>query len=147
MNIIERDLLATHRGIIVQQVNCRGAMGSGVAQQIAKRYPLVYGAYRSFFAQEPKPALGDAQFIPVAENLYVANVFGQDEFGPARQRHTDYAALEQGLRAVAQFAADEDLRVYLPYGIGCGLGGGDWKVVSEIIDRVLPEATVCRLYR
>jgi O-acetyl-ADP-ribose deacetylase (regulator of RNase III) len=147
MNVIERDLLDTHRGIIAQQVNCRGAMGSGVAQQIATRYPVVHGAYRSFFNQDPKPALGDAQFVPVADNLYVANVFGQDDFGGGSQRHTDYVALEQGLRAVAQFALDEGLRVYLPYGIGCGLGGGDWKIVSEIIDRVLPAATVCRLYR
>lgn len=147
MNIVEKDLLATHRGIIVHQVNCRGAMGSGVAQQIITKHPVVYGAYRSFFMQDPKPALGDVQFVPVNDSLHVANVFGQDRYGGGDRCYTDYDALEQGLRTVAQFADDEGLKVYLPYKIGCGLAGGDWKVVSEIIERVLPTATVCRLYR
>jgi O-acetyl-ADP-ribose deacetylase (regulator of RNase III) len=36
------DLLGVQRGVIVQQVNCRGAMGRGLALSIRQKWPNVY---------------------------------------------------------------------------------------------------------
>ena len=37
------------------------------------------------------------------------------------------------------------LRVGLPFGIGCGLAGGDWSVVSRAIEETVPQAVLYRL--
>ena len=41
-NILEAD----DRNIIIQQVNCQGAMNSGIAKQIRDRYPDVFTVYK-----------------------------------------------------------------------------------------------------
>jgi hypothetical protein len=35
--------------------------------------------------------------------------------------------------------------VYIPYNMGCGLGGGDWEIVSGIIEETLPDAIIVKL--
>lgn len=32
--------------------------------------------------------------------------------------------------------------IAIPYGIGCGLAGGDWKIVKQMIDDILGECDV-----
>lgn len=39
MPVIRGDILQSDADIIVQQVNCRGVMGAGLAKQIASQYP------------------------------------------------------------------------------------------------------------
>ena len=39
MPAIRGDILQSDADIIVQQVNCRGVMGAGLAKQIASQYP------------------------------------------------------------------------------------------------------------
>lgn len=41
IEIIEGNILDYKEDIIVQQVNCRGVMGSGLAKQIMNKYPSV----------------------------------------------------------------------------------------------------------
>jgi len=38
----------------------------------------------------------------------------------------------------------KDFPIYLPHGIGCGLGGGDWKIVEGIIRDAVPDAIIVR---
>lgn len=78
--------------------------------------------------------------------LYVAGIYGQDDYGCTGQ-YTQYPAVEQGLKRVSEFAKQHNLPVYLPYGIGCGLAGGDWNIVSTIIHDVIPDAIIIRRAR
>ena len=39
--VIRGDILRSDTDIIVQQVNCQGVMGAGLAKQIASQYPEV----------------------------------------------------------------------------------------------------------
>lgn len=135
----EGNLLNVERGIIGHQVNCQRVMNAGVAQQIRHKWPVVY----TYFMGRV-PLLGDCDLVPVGSELWVANLYGQDKFGGSK-RQTDYTALRLALSRLQAKAAAQDLPVYLPYGIGCGLGGGDWKIVASIIEHTNPGATIMRL--
>ncbi len=123
----------------MHQVNCQRVMGAGLARQIRTKYPQHYIDYLN---HEQK--LGETVITKVTETLYIGGIFGQKFYGRGI-RYTDYAALEKGLTRAAAFADAQRLVLYIPYGIGCGLAGGDWKTVSEIIDRAAPHAVVIKL--
>lgn len=73
------DLLDATEDIIVQQVNCRSVMGSGVAKAIYTRWPDVKTEYHKFCRRSTSPydLLGKVQLIDVEPGKAVANVFGQ----------------------------------------------------------------------
>ena len=77
------DLLDATEDIIVQQVNCRSVMGSGVAKAIYTRWPEVKTEYHKFCRRSTSPydLLGKVQLIDVEPGKAVANVFGQLNYG------------------------------------------------------------------
>ena len=143
MNIIDKDILTVDDGLIVHQVNMKGVMGSGLAKQIASKFPLVYGAYKEMLDKHPVQ-LGDIQIIPVTDTLFVINLFAQERYGNDGELYTDYNALRNAFSSIKQYSDEEKKKVYIPYKIGCGLGGGDWDIVSNIIDEHLPDAIICK---
>lgn len=138
MQIKNMDILDVQEGVIVHQVNCKKVMGAGLALQIKKKYPKHYA---DFMSREPK--LGTAFGTQIRENLFVCGVYGQNTYGRGRCQ-TNYAALEKALKMVAKSAARHNLQVYIPYGIGCGLAGGDWNVVRDIIERTVSTAIIAK---
>jgi len=148
--IIKRNILEVKAGIICQQVNCKGVMGSGLAEQIRSSFPQVYTDYIKAFA-EGKLILGNMVLTTIDEiaPLYIANLCGQDRYGRGGV-FTDYDALEVGFKKVFNLCEYDlkirgiRLNVFIPYKIGCGLAGGNWSTVLEIIGRILPKAIICR---
>lgn len=136
------DIFSIPKGIIVHQVNCKGVMGSGIALEIKKRYPCVYNSYKKF-SVDLKP--GMIQLVSVNNNIIVCNLAGQENFGTDKQ-YTDYKAVETGLLKLAKQAQKISMDVYVPFGMGCGLGGGDWVKYRQIIKDILPDAIICCPY-
>lgn len=131
-----------NKGIIVcHQVNCRGVMGAGLALQVKTMYPDVYDTYRDKCRQIAVGigGLGDVQFCSViAEAGYIiANVFGQYRYGRGK-RYTEYDALRKAFGKIAMSFPTYTIRI--PYRMGCGLAGGDWKVIYGIIEETLVAA-------
>lgn len=143
MNIITGDLLDITEGYIGHQVNTYGVFNAGLAKQIRLKYPAVYEAYIQKNRAEGWQ-LGDVQVVKLKEpeGLSICNIAGQSTYGRTGL-HTNYAALEEGLRKLNKYS-EAGLQVYLPYKIGCGLAGGDWTIVSEIITRVIPSAIIVK---
>lgn len=149
VRIVEGNLLDSNSDIIAHQVNCMGVMGRGVAGQIRSRYPHVYEEYRNFcvhyrplYRDQGDTPLGKVQYLPLHSEVggpkrYIANLFGQFGYGSDGHRYTDYLALRSCLNALHRFARKMEMSVALPYGIGCGLGGGDWSEVFPIIQEEL----------
>lgn len=137
--IIEYDLLDIQYGIIAHQVNLKGVMGAGLAKQIRSCYPIVYEQYLDFL---PNAELGSILAVPVSEHLTVVNLFGQADIGRNKQQ-TDVVALKQCLIKLQNFA-DNSMPIYLPYQLGCGLGGGDWDEVLQLINDHLLCAIICQ---
>lgn len=137
------DLLDANMDIIAHQVNCKGAMGAGIAKQIHAKYPKVAREYKGFLNKTPdSEILGQCQIVSVNDgNKWVANLFGQYGYGRDR-RHTNYEVLEIAMTKLKDYAKERNLTVGLPYGIGCGLAGGDWEIVRGIIERVFADYEV-----
>ena len=73
------------------------------------------------------------QNVKVGPHLYVANLFGQDGYGRDK-RYTNYAALTAALFRAMKENPRATFRI--PYGLGCGLAGGDWETVLDIIKEI-----------
>lgn len=142
------DILSNAYGIICHQVNCRGVMGAGLAKQVKEKYPKVFNWYKYYCESiSPIHLLGYTQFVTVDEDkasnptLVVANLFAQDNYGRGKL-YTDYKALEKCLKSVYNIANAHNLPVYIPYGIGCGLAGGDWSKVENLIKEIFNDCKV-----
>jgi O-acetyl-ADP-ribose deacetylase (regulator of RNase III) len=144
MKIINKDLLTVDSGIICHQVNCQKTMGSGIAKSIRDKWPHVYEVYSKFMANEPDFArLGHALPVPINNDLAVVNIFGQLYYGGDGKRYTDYGALNIAFEIMK--TSKREGKVYFPYKFGCDRGGGDWNIVSKMIDYYFPDAIVCKL--
>ena len=129
--------------VIAHQCNCFCNMGSGIAPQIAKRYPGAE-AVDSATIKGDSDKLGTFTRAIVSRNVngetiddgIVYNLYGQYGYGGARV-NTKYESLKQAMQKMQQDLKDENNEgiIGLPL-IGCGLGGGDWEVVSKIINEV-----------
>lgn len=129
--MINQDITLVSKGIICHQVNCRGKMGAGLALSLRKKYPIVYNKYveaHNIGYWE----LGKTQFVSINNSLQVANMAGQDNYS-SRQQMTDYKALQSCLNNVKEMHLKTKLPIYLPYKLGCGLAGGDWNKVLDMI--------------
>lgn len=156
---INKDILTVDKGVIVHSVNCIGAVG-GLAGAIGRKWPVNAGEYRSHVRSQNYPVmlLGSVFEVNVSRNLIVANLFGQYNVGTSKQQ-TEYAALISGFKHIANtfFAGDEKetlhfgpfgledvpvtlTDIYIPYKIGCGLGGADWSLVEEIINKTFEKS-------
>lgn len=119
--------------IICHQVNCKGVMGAGLAKQIRSKWPIVYNEYIRVVDICEKLILGNFQNIEVGPHLYVANLYGQDGYGRDKC-YTNYAALASALFRIMKENPHATFRI--PYGLGCGLAGGNWETVFNIIKEV-----------
>ena len=153
MENLEGDILDIEEGVICHQVNCMGRMGAGLAAQIKSEYPEVYDSYKklcySYDDEDRFNLLGQIQVVPVEENKWVVNLFGQYDIGG--ERATEYCALATSLTNLQEWATKtgdviwhSSIPIYLPFKIGCGLGGGDWGIVKKIIYNKLPRAIIVR---
>lgn len=123
--------------VVLHQVNCQGAMGSGVALQVRKRFPRVYYAYKKACdakAGARRDLLGIAQIIMADSNMFIANLFAQENFGYDGACYTDYDALRKCLETVKTNCVGK--RIAIPYLMGCHRGGGDWSIVYHMIEEV-----------
>ncbi len=138
--------------IIVHQANTLNVFGAGIAAQIKRRYPEAYAADTKA-AKENKNKLGSFSVGKVRNDLnkYVVNLYGQDHITRGI-RNTNYEALFSALEAVYRSSSMWIVgyyRIGIPYGMGCGLAGGDWPIVEAMI-RVLAErykiyTLICKL--
>jgi O-acetyl-ADP-ribose deacetylase (regulator of RNase III) len=141
--IISQDITLITKGVILHQVNIEGIMGAGLARQIAKKWPEVELAYKKY-CDDFTNILGDCLVVHAAPNIYVANIFGQS----LTVKHpniipTNYNAVETALRSFTTKPTIKGRQVYVPYLMGCALGGGDWYIYSYLIEKYIPDAIVC----
>ena len=135
INVINGNILDATEKYICHQVNCRNAMGSGLARQLFEKWPQVkaeYHAVTSVFAV-PGDLLGMFYNVRVGKDQFVVNVYGQLDYGRDKSKvYTDYAALETAFTAMTEMLHGD---FAFPYGFGCGLANGDWDTVFGLIKK------------
>lgn len=148
MKEIYGDILDIETGWICHQVNLKGVAGGGLAKQIRDKYPFWYKEYHND-CLEHKFILGDCSWFEIVsnfkdnENLAICNMFAQEGFGTDK-KYTNYYAFAQCL-SIIKDSLSEDIKIYFPYKIGCGLGGGNWKIISEMIETAIPDAIIVKM--
>jgi hypothetical protein len=120
-------------------------MGSGIAKQIRERWPEVFNAYVKThkyhikFGFPTEDMLGYVEPIHIDDGdreRYVVNMYSQHSYGYNAQRYTSYDAFACCLHKISAFV-HKDKTIGFPKNIGCGLGGGNWKVISALIEEIL----------
>lgn len=138
--------------IICHQVNCQGAMNSGVAKAIRQKWPEVYTEYHQC-AKDIDIGFGDMQLswehmfghIQLVylgeENGHskgVINMFAQEGYGYDGRRYTSYDAFWSCLGEIKKYINPEKT-IAFPARIGCVRGGANWNVILTMIEEVLGE--------
>jgi hypothetical protein len=127
-------------GIILQQVNAQGCMGSGFAKALFEKWPEVRARYYKTLGPAYTQDLngqyfmGSHEIIQVEPEIYVVNIVSQRFFGRNGGRYTSYDALDDALKALAPFC--EGKEIHHP-ALGAGLGGGRWPIIASIIEENL----------
>lgn len=156
IKIIDGDLLTSGAYIICHQVNCQGKMNSGVAKQIREKWPEVFTIYRQFVNDTTQlhgseKLLGECQIVQTLDCNYVVNLFGQNNFGYDNEQYTDMDALKECLLKLRDFLnyliqeksiSKEEIRIAMPWKIGCVRGGANWTDVYSMIHFIFEDYNV-----
>lgn len=130
MRVINENITTVTRGLIVHGVNCMGEINSGVAFDIAEKWPEVYDIY----CEMPvgKDMLGTTHMIGLETDLYVANCYTQFQYGYDGERYADLESVEKCLADCFAFADAHELPICTA-AIASGRGGLDWDTEVEPI--------------
>lgn len=137
MKVVNGDLLEMAKNgdfdVIVHGCNCFCAMGAGIARQIRMEFPAAYIVDQQTLPGD-KNKLGSCTFAvhtePTISPFIVVNAYTQYMPGP----NLDIDALRRCFSLVNKHFGER--RIAYPK-IGCGIAGGDWLEVSQIIDEEL----------
>ena len=152
---ISGNLLNFPNGInaIAHSCNTQNVMGGGIAYQIKTRYPNAYSA-DCHAMMEGDNVLGDYSFAvtDATQNKGIYNMYTQDKIGS--KRVVNYEAFYVALNKVADHIEwqikheDEEKTLGLPYGISCGLAGGNWGIIKAMIEDIFLDSPIkCYIVR
>jgi O-acetyl-ADP-ribose deacetylase (regulator of RNase III) len=129
---IKGDFLEAPERLILHGCNAQGVMGSGVARLIRDKWPKAYQDYAECYNSYGLE-LGSVLTSRQSDGKIILNAITQNSYGRGGV-HVSYWAIANVIR---QLNENLDVRkegaVAMPM-IGAGLGGGDWSVISAIIE-------------
>lgn len=129
--------------VIAHGCNCMNTMKSGIAPKIAEAFPEAWTADQ-MTVRGDKAKLGTLSCAFSKNGLLVYNLYSQYTFTGRKEgkMDLDYRALRSALSAMAESLhakcrildmSTHDLKIGLPK-IGAGLAGGDWGIISRMIE-------------
>ena len=128
------DLLANVKDpnvFIAHGCNCRGQMGSGFALQVKLMYPKAYERYLDAYEKE-RLFLGNIMFVRQdKDSPCIVNMQTQDGYG-RKGIFVDYDAVRSCFKEFSIMNINKQ-DLHIPK-IGAGLAGGNWEVISGIIE-------------
>ena len=164
MKVIVGDLLRLADGAdyIVQQCNCLTVKAHGLSEAIFRIYPEADDYKRRRPIGRRNLAIETDRAVPGSISIhhnFIVNLFAQWRPGKIRAGYfscypgSDPPETSEQRQAWFQMCLDElalrlvgrRVTVAFPYGIGCGLAGGNWEVyrgMLEVFDKNNPEIDV-----
>ncbi len=146
---VQGDLLKQPIDIIAHQTNCIGVMGAGIALQIKKQLLTSdeYNKYVKACKEQGSELMGKTQLLEAPDGRIIANCFGEN-IPTGKEKDTDYDALMHSIAKVRNYAKMSGLSVGVPGLMGCGLAGGDWRIVRDMLYKLFggkdqPELIIC----
>ena len=137
------DLLNAKEKVIAHQVNCFG-VSAGLAAAIFQKWPIAKSDYQQLVKRVPaKALLGMAHLTGQQRDGHIiCNLYGQYNPGADYQPERLKSALEQ----LGNSARIMNWSVALPHGLSCGICGGDWDEVLQIIEQTM-NGVDCVIYQ
>ena len=139
MKVVEGNLitmaLAGAFDVIIHGCNCQCHMGKGIALTIRKQFPSAYAADQATVkgTEEKLGSYSSANIERDKIEFTIVNAYTQLHWR-GKGVKADYKAIESVMARVKQDFSGK--RIGYPL-IGAGLAGGDWNLISEIIDSQL----------
>jgi O-acetyl-ADP-ribose deacetylase (regulator of RNase III) len=136
MRVVHGDLLELARrgefDVIIHGCNCMCEMGKGIALAIKQQFPQAYIAdVQTGKGNRLKLGSFSSATVDTGRGSFVVvNAYTQFDF-KGKGIQADYAAIRRAMLAIARDFATR--RIGYPK-IGAGLAGGDWSIISAIID-------------
>lgn len=130
--------------VIAHVCNNRGVWGAGFTSAISKRWKEPERSYRS----TENYRLGTTDICvknDIPDHLVIANMVAQDGYKSIyNPKPVQYWALASCFVSLGNYIVSvlpDDTWVHMPR-IGCGLGGGDWNDVENIIKYTLSDCNL-----
>lgn len=145
IKIVEGNAIDAYLGgdidILLHVANTQGKMGSGIAKEIRNRVPTAYDNYM----YEHKHGGLNLGEVTLDDDGNCFNLHAQKDYGYDGKRYINYGALAECVHAVYNYILystyhlgdRKGLKIGFPYLMGCGLAGGEWSVVSEVLEHCL----------
>lgn len=154
MITVNGDILEVKTGYILQQCNCVTVSPHGLSADLEAKFPgtcpyllRTRGPYGNFAREEDHDIPGSVSIVQNEGGPAIVNIFGQVSPGKPgcwyanliKDRDSAGARLgyfREGLLALIDyFEGDEgEIEIAVPYRIGCGLAGGDWKKYYALLE-------------
>jgi O-acetyl-ADP-ribose deacetylase (regulator of RNase III) len=152
MKTITKNMLDAEVDVAAHCSNCFCTMGTGIALSIKNRYPEAYAAD----CQTKKGDINKLGTFSIAKvkpydsgPLYIANLYGQYTYG-RDSRKLNYEAIYNAISGLKSEMLNLKLKtVAFPYLMGCMNAGGNWEIVSKMIEVVFKDSgidvIICKL--
>lgn len=127
--------------VVIHGCNCQCQMGKGIALTIKNEFPEAYEADKGTIkgSEAKLGTISVAQISRPNFSFSIANAYTQFHWRGTGVK-ADYEAIRRAMRLVKQRFAGR--RIGYPK-IGAGLAGGDWSVISKIIEEELAGEDHC----
>lgn len=122
--------------VIIHGCNCFHTMGAGIAAALRKKWRMVRDVDIDLTAYGDRDKLGTITSAEVKPGLTVVNAYTQYDYRRSNTPNVEYDEVEAAFRQVRDKYGNQGLRFGIPK-IGAGLAGGDWNIISSIIDRIM----------
>ena len=132
------NLLDADSPMIAHGCNAQGVMGSGVAKAIRAKWPGAYDVYRQKYLSF---GLDMGEIVIYEDKIsgkYILNCITQEYYGrQAGKMYVDYNAIKTCILEIDYLCGVHGFDTVAFPKIGAGLGGGDWCIISNIIEENL----------
>jgi O-acetyl-ADP-ribose deacetylase (regulator of RNase III) len=152
MKTVRGDIVALAKAgefdIIVHGCNCFHTMGAGVALQLAQEFAGINGPSETDREQSDYGSMLKLGTFTIATAhaddgtpFHIVNAYTQyDTASKSNKSPVNYDAIRTAFKSLAEVIRGlrwgEKVRIGYP-AIGAGLAGGDWSIISKIIDEEL----------
>lgn len=126
--------MITEYQFIAHGCNAQGVMASGVAKLIKEKYPKAFGVYRNKYLMIGSDIFG-RNIVCDDYDKTIVNMVTQEYYG--HNKNTQYVSYDAIASCMAAFEKDYPKTTLAMPMIGAGLGGGNWDIISNIIENEL----------
>ncbi len=124
--------------VIIHGCNCFRSFGAGIAKSIKEKYPSSYDADLAT-SHGDKSKLGNYSHSEINTNKFIINAYTQYAYG-RNKVNVDYDAISKVFELINKDFANH-INIGIP-AIGAGLAGGDWNIISDIINKKTPDLNI-----